>query len=124
MQNNAPHVGATFIRPPTEREIELLSVIAGISFVVAIIGFVVVIFATSRVAAKTTLPGRYSVLVSVLLLPLFWAYEQIMGGSLEMVFGPVALLASSVVYAAFAILFSWGFSRMCFCIVRSGANGR
>lgn len=119
MANDSPLFETHFVRPPTEEEIEFLGIVAGISFVVAVIGFLVVVTATSVVAAKTTLPGRRSVLASVLLLPAFWAYEQFMGGSLELTFGPVALLVSTLVYAAFAVLFSQGLSRMCFHFVRS-----
>ncbi len=37
-----------------------------------------------------------------------------MGGSLEMTFGPEALLATAIVYSIIAVIFSTGYLRMCF----------
>jgi len=36
-----------------------------------------------------------------------------MGGSLEMTFGPEALLVTAIIYAIIAVLFSFGYLRMC-----------
>ncbi|HKY22041.1 MAG TPA: hypothetical protein VJM31_12560 [Vicinamibacterales bacterium] len=123
MENDSPDAAITFVRPPTEDEIVVLAIVASISFVVALIGFAVVVYATANVAAKTNLPGRLSVLFSVFLLPLFWAYEEYMCGSLELAFGPVLQLVSTVICALFAIVFSQGLSRKCFQFIRSGKGG-
>ena len=101
------------VRPPTPEEIELLGAISMIGFGISALAFVCVVAAASFVAVKTRLPGRFSVLLSTLLLPIWWIFEQSMGGSLEMTFGPEALLVTLIVYAVFAVLFSFGFVRMC-----------
>ncbi|MCP1582594.1 hypothetical protein [Pseudoxanthomonas mexicana] len=84
-----------------------------VGFGISVLAFVCVVAAASFVAAKTRLPGRFSVLASTLVLPTWWVFEQYMGGSLEMTFGPVALLVTLIVYALFSALFSFGFVRMC-----------
>ena len=104
--------------PPTPEEVDALATISAISFVLALVAFLCVVVAASMVAVKTKLPGRYCVLVGVLLLPGWWGLEQYFGGSFEMTFGPAAVLVSSVVYSAFAMLFSIGFVRMSLCFVR------
>ncbi len=101
------------VRPPTTEELDLLSTISMVGFGISVLAFVCVVAATSFVAAKTRLPGRFSVLASTLILPTWWVFEQHMGGSLEVTFGPVALLATLIVYATFSVLFSFGFVRMC-----------
>ena len=105
--------GFQMVRPPTEEEVELLALIGGAGLLLAALAFVCVLAAASMVAAKTRLPGRYSVLMSVLVLPLWWAFEQFWGGSLELTFGPVAQLVSAIFYSVFALVFSFGFVRMC-----------
>ena len=101
------------VRPPTTEELDLLSTISMVGFGISVLAFVCVVAAASFVAAKTRLPGRFSVLASTLVLPTWWVFEQYMGGSLEMTFGPVALLVTLIVYALFSALFSFGFVRMC-----------
>ncbi len=101
------------VRPLTAEELDLLSTISMVGFGVCVLAFVCVVAAASFVAAKTRLPGRFSVLASTFVLPIWWVFEQYMGGSLEMTFGPVALLATLIVYAVFSALFSFGFVRMC-----------
>lgn len=105
--------GYQLVRPPTQDELEQLAVIEGVSFLLAVLAFVCVLAAACMVAAKTRVPGRYSVLLSVLVLPLWWAFEQLWGGSLELTFGPVAQLVSVIFYSVFAVVFSFGFVRMC-----------
>ncbi|WP_227816797.1 hypothetical protein [Nitrogeniibacter aestuarii] len=105
-------------RAPTPEEVDALATISAISFVLALVAFLCVVVAASMVAVKTKLPGRYCVLLGVLLLPGWWGIEQYYSGSFEMTFGPAALLVSVVVYSAFAVLFSIGFVRMSFCFVR------
>lgn len=99
--------------PPTAGEIELLGSIGMIGFWISVFAFLCVAMAALFVAVKTRLPGRFSVLASTLVLPAWWIFEQSWGGSLEMTFGPEAHLATLTVYAVFAVLFSFGFLRMC-----------
>jgi len=112
------------LMPPTPAEIDTLSTFSSISFVIAVLAFFCLITAMSLVATRTKLPGRYGVLASILLLPIWWGFEQFMGGSLEMTFGPVALLVTSIVYAVFALLFSISFVRMCMHFLRHGSNNK
>jgi F0F1-type ATP synthase membrane subunit a len=106
------------VRPPTPDELDALSTFSTISFAVAVLAFLCVVVAASLVAAKTRLPGRYGVLASIILLPIWFIFEQSMGGSLEMTFGPAALLVAVIVYALFATLFSISFVRMCVNFLR------
>jgi hypothetical protein len=108
-------------RPLTPNEIELLATISAISFVVGVMAFVCIIAAATIVAFKTQLPGRRSVLLSLLLLPAWWSFEQYMGGSLEMTFGPEALLVTAIVYSVIAALFSSGYQRMCMKFLKQSA---
>jgi hypothetical protein len=45
----------------------------------------------------------------------------IMGGSLEMTFGPVALLGTAIVYSTIAVIFAAGYLRMCFGFLKQRA---
>ncbi|MCZ4307162.1 hypothetical protein O4G98_20725 [Zoogloeaceae bacterium G21618-S1] len=101
----------------------MLATISAIGFVLALVAFLCVVVAASMVAVKTKLPGRYSVLLGVLVLPGWWGLEQYYGGSFEMTFGPAALLVSAVVYSVFAVLFSIGFVRMSLCFSRQSRTG-
>lgn len=49
---------------------------------------------------------------------------QAMGGSVEMTFGPEALLVTSIVYAVFAVLFSVSFVRMCMACFRLASTSQ
>lgn len=100
------------LRPLTDEELSLLSTISLASFAIAVLAFLCLVAAVGWVALKTRLAGRYTVFASILLLPLWFGFEQAMGGYLEMTFGPVALLVEAIVYCSFAILFSLGFVRM------------
>ncbi len=84
-----------------------------IGFWISVFAFLCVAMAALFVAVKTRLPSRFSVLASTLVLPAWWMFEHSLGGSLEMTFGPEAHLATLIVYAVFAVLFSFGFVRMC-----------
>lgn len=44
-----------------------------------------------------------------------------MGGDLEMLFGPVALLVTYTAYSVFALLFALGYLRMNFAILKQRA---
>jgi hypothetical protein len=105
--------GYRMVRPLTHEELELLALTSGVSVSLAALAFVCVVVAASVVAVKTRLPGRRSVLLSVLLLPLWWGLEMYWGGSLELTFGPVAQVVSVLFYSLFALVFSSGFLRMC-----------
>jgi hypothetical protein len=100
-------------RPLTPSEIDLLSTISAISFIFGAVAFLCILVAALVVALKTQLPGRYSVLLSLLLLSAWWSFEQFMGGSLEITFGPEALLVTFVIYSITAVIFSFGYLRMC-----------
>jgi hypothetical protein len=111
---NASQQTATFsFGPLTPDEVDLLGTITAISFTVGVLAFLCILAAASVVAIKTQLPGRYSVLLSLLLLPAWWGFEQFMGGSLEMTFGPEALLVTAIIYSVIAVLFASGYLRMC-----------
>jgi hypothetical protein len=102
------------MRPLSAEEIDLLATISAISFIVGAAALLCIVVAASIVAYKTQLPGRRSILCSLLLLPAWWGFEQYMGGSLEMTFGPEALLVAAIVYSIIAVIFSTGYLRMCF----------
>jgi hypothetical protein len=101
------------VRPLTPDEIDLLATISAFSFIFGVVAFLCILVAALMVALKTQLPGRLTVLLSLLLLPAWWGFEQFMGGSLEMTFGPEAFLVTAIVYSIIAVLFSFGYLRMC-----------
>lgn len=111
-------------KPPTTGEINLLSNISVVRFGISVLAFISVVIAASFVAAKTRLPGRFSVLASMLVLPAWWIFEQSTGGSLEMTFGPEAHLATLIVYASFAVLFSFGFVCMCAYLLKKSPTAK
>ncbi|MBK6852181.1 MAG: hypothetical protein IPG93_11290 [Burkholderiales bacterium] len=102
------------MRQLSAQEIDLLASISAFSFIVGAAALLCIVGAASVVAYKTQLPGRRSILCSLLLVPAWWGFEQYMGGSLEMTFGPEALLATAIVYSIIAVIFSTGYLRMCF----------
>ncbi|MBA4341495.1 MAG: hypothetical protein C0423_05005 [Methylibium sp.] len=108
-------------RPPTPAEVDQLATISAIGFILGALAFVCVVGAALAVALKTRLPGRWAVLVSVVLLCGWWALVQLMGGDLEMLFGPVALLVTYTAYSVFALLFALGYLRMSFAILKQRA---
>jgi hypothetical protein len=114
-------IGTFIARPLSAEEIDLLATISAISFVVGAVALLCIVIAASIVAFKTRLPGRRSILVSLLLLPAWWGFEQYMGGSLEMAFGPEAILVAAIVYAIIAVIFSTGYLRMCFAFLKQRA---
>lgn len=112
------------IRPSTPAEVDFLATVSAISFIAGVLAFACVIGAAVAVALKTKLPGRRSILLSLVVLAGWWAFEQLMGGNLEMTFGPVALLVSYALYSAIAVIFSLGYLRMCFSIHRERVGQR
>jgi Mg/Co/Ni transporter MgtE len=105
---NTSEQAATFaFRSLTPGEIDLLSTISAISFILGAVAFLCILAATLVVVLKTKLPGRYSIFFSFLLLSAWWSLEQFMGGSLEMTFGPEALLVTAIIYSIIAVLFSF-----------------
>lgn len=50
------------------------------------------------------------------------ALVQFMGGDLEATFGPVALLVTYTAYSLFAVVFAFGYWRMCFAVFRQRAT--
>lgn len=113
--------GFRLIRPPSPAEVDQLATISAISFILGVLAFLCVVGAALAVALKTRLPGRWAVLVSVVLLCGWWALVQFMGGDLAMTFGPVALLVTYTVYSAFAFLFALGYVRMSFAVLKQRA---
>ncbi len=109
------------MRPLSPEEIDVLAKISVVSFVVGAAALLSIVVAASVVAYKTKLPGRRSILSSLLLLPFWWGFEQYMGGSLEMTFGPVALLGTAIVYSTIAVIFAAGYLRMCFGFLKQRA---
>lgn len=109
-------------RPPAPAEVDQLATISAISFILGVVAFICVVGAALAVALKTQLPGRWTVLASVVLLFGWWALVQVMGGDLEMTFGPVALLVTYTVYSAFAFLFALGYLRMGFAVLKHHAS--
>lgn len=106
------------LRPPTPEEIDTLATVSAVSFVLGALAFLCVLIAGCVVAAKTKLPGRYGVLLSLALLASWWLFEKTMGGSLEMTLGPEAVLVSFIVYGVVAVVFAFGYVRMCFSVLR------
>jgi hypothetical protein len=104
----------TFIaKPISAGGIELLATISAISFVLGAAALLCIVIAASIVAFKTRMPVRRSILVSLLLVPGWWGFEQYLGGSLEMTFGPQAISVAAIVYAIIAFTFAAGYMRMC-----------
>jgi hypothetical protein len=110
------------IRAPTPAEVDQLATISAISFVLGFFAFLCIVGAALAVALKTKLPGRWAVLVSVVLLFGWWALVQVMGGDLEMTFGPIALLVTYTVYSATAFIFALGYVRMSFAVLKQRAT--
>ena len=108
-------------RPPTPEEIETLSTFSAVGFIVGALAFVCVLVAASVVAIKTRLPRRFSVLLSLSLLACWWLIERAMGGNLEMTFGPEALLVTFIVHGGIAVVFAFGYVRMCIAFLKKQA---
>lgn len=70
------------------------------------------------VAIKTQLPGRWAVFLSFILLFVWWASVQFMGGDLEVTFGPIALLVTYTMYSAIALVFAFGYLRMSLSVLK------
>lgn len=109
-------------RPPTPEELDSLATISAVSVILGALAFICVLAVASVVAARTRLPGRFSVLFSLVLLCSWWGFEHSMGGSLEMTLGPAALLISAVVYAAVTVVFAFGYLRICRAFFRVPAT--
>lgn len=112
-----PNQTFTF-RPLTPDEVDLLGSVSAISFILGALAFLCILAAATTVACKTKLPGRYSVLFSLFLLPAWWIVEKYMGGDLEITFGPEALLATATIYSVIAVVFATGYVRMCLAFLK------
>ena len=110
------------IRPPTPEELDTLPTISAVSFILGALAFLCVLVAASAVAIRTRLPGRYNVLLSLILLASWWAIERAMGGNLEMTFGPEALLVTFAIHGAIAVVFAIGYVRMCLAFLKQQAS--
>lgn len=114
--------GVFAIRPPTPAELDYLATISAIGFILGTLAFLCVVGAALAVALKTKLPGRWAVLLSLLLHSAWWVVVQLMGGDLEATFGPVALLVTYTVYSAIAMVFAFGYLRISFAFFRQRAT--
>ena len=121
MTSGSSQSGVFAFRPPTPAEVDQLATISAISSILGFLAFLCIVGAAMAVALKTKLPGRWSVFLSVVLLFGWWALVQFMGGDLEMIFGPIALLVTYTVYSAIAICFALGYVRMSFSALRQVA---
>lgn len=122
MTSGSSQSGVFAIRPPTPAEVDQLATISSISFILGFLAFICIVGAALAVALKTQLPGRWAVFLSVVLLFVWWALVQFMGGDLEMTFGPVALLVTYTVYSAIAFVFALGYLRMSFAVLKQRAT--
>ncbi len=122
MTSGSSQSGVFAIRPPTPAEVDQLTTISSISFILGFLAFICIVGAALAVALKTQLPGRWAVFLSVVLLFVWWALVQFMGGDLEMTFGPVALLVTYTVYSAIAFVFAFGYLRMSFAVLKQRAT--
>lgn len=122
MTRTATQTEVLAFRPPTPAEVDQFATISAISFILGMLAFLCVVGTALAVALKTNLPGRWAVFFSFVLLSSWWALEQFMGGNLEIVFGPVALLVSYTVYSAFALVFALGYLRMSFAVFKKPAT--
>jgi hypothetical protein len=106
------------IRYPTPVEVDQLATISAVSFILGFLAFMLIVGAALAVAIKTQLPGRWAVCLSFILLFGWWALVQFMGGDLEMMFGPLALLVTYTMYSAIALVFALGYLRMSFAVLK------
>jgi small basic protein len=108
-------------RPPTPEELDTLATVSAVSFILGTLAFLCVLIAACIVAVKTKLPGRHSILLSLALLASWWAFEQAIGGDLDMTFGPEAILVSFAVYGSISVVFALGYVRLCIAVLRQQA---
>ena len=106
------------IRPPTPAEVDQLATISAVSFILGFLAFMLIVGAALAVAIKTHLPGRWAVFLSFILLFVWWALVQFMGGDLEVTFGPLALLVIYTIYSAIALVFAFGYLRMSLSVLK------
>ncbi|WP_141211438.1 hypothetical protein [Rhodoferax sp. TH121] len=106
------------MRPPTPAEVDQLATISAVSFVLGFLAFMLIVGAALVVAIKTQLPGRWAVFLSFILLFVWWASVQFMGGDLEVTFGPLALLVTYTMYSAIALVFAFGYLRMSLAVLK------
>lgn len=106
------------MRPPTPAEVDQLATISAVSFVLGFLAFMLIVGAALVVAIKTQLPGRWAVFLSFILLFVWWASVQFMGGDLEVTFGPLALLVTYTMYSAIALVFAFGYLRMSLSVLK------
>jgi hypothetical protein len=118
MNSDSSQTEVFAIRPPTPAEVDQLATISAISFILGFLAFILIVGAALAVALKTQIPGRWAVFLSVVLLFVWWALVQFMGGDLEMTFGPVSLLVTYAVYSAIAFVFALGYLRMSFAFLK------
>lgn len=122
MSSASPQSEVFVMRSLTPAEVDHLATIGAISFVVGALAMACVLGVALAVALKTKAPGRWLAFLGIALLSAWWALVQSMGGDLEATFGPVALLVTYTVYSLFAVVFAFGYWRMCFAVFRQRAT--
>ena len=118
MTSDSSQLEVFTMRPPTPAEVDQLATISAVSFVLGFLAFMLIVGAALVVAIKTQLPGRWAVFLSFILLFVWWASVQFMGGDLEVTFGPLALLVTYTMYSAIALVFAFGYLRMSLSVLK------
>ena len=96
------------LRPPTDQELEYLSVISGAFFVLALLTIILVVSYSAYLMFKTKLPGRIAVFLGATMFAVFFIWSQYMGGNLEYIFGPVGRLFEVTAWSTSFALFLGG----------------
>jgi hypothetical protein len=122
MNSDASPQNVFLVRTPTPAEVDHLATISAISFIIGAVAFLCVVGVAFAVALKTRLPGRWAIFLSVVFLSAWWSVVQLMGGDLEMTFGPIALLITYTVYSIIAFIFAAGYLRMSFAVLKQHAK--
>lgn len=96
----------------TDEELEFVTNLSIVSSSIGAISFLVFFSCLIYIAIKTRLPGRIITLISATLWFVFYGYTYYMGGSLEMVFGPIGMIYDVIAYTTIFSVFTLGFLRM------------
>jgi hypothetical protein len=90
MPTDSPPSDVFALRPPTAAGVDPLATISATGFVLGGLALVGVLGAALAVALKTELPGRWSIVLSIVLLAAWWVFVQSRGGDHDAAFGPIA----------------------------------
>lgn len=80
MPTDSPPSDVFALRPPTSAEVDPLATISATGSVLRGLALVGVLGAALAVALKTELPGRWSIVLSIVLLAAWWVFVQPRGG--------------------------------------------